>query len=156
MWRKVAMPVINFAEAETEVSTMSEDGLVTLASNHPVKETLDRLEVDLRAKNITIFARIDHSAGAASVAMPLRPTELLIFGNPKAGTPLMQSKQTIGIDLPVKMLGWQDASGKTWLTYNDPHWLVARHGLSSATDASVEALVTVLASLAKTAARSEQ
>ena len=99
----VAMPVINFAGAETEVLTMSDDGLVTIASNHPVKETLDRLEVDLRAKNITVFARIDHAAGAASVAMPLRPTELLIFGSPKAGTPLMQSKQMIGIDLPLKM-----------------------------------------------------
>jgi len=152
----VAMPVINFAGAETEVLTMSDDGLVTIASNHPVKETLDRLEVDLRAKNITVFARIDHAAGAASVAMPLRPTELLIFGSPKAGTPLMQSKQMIGIDLPLKMLGWQDAGGKTWLTYNDPHWLAARHGLDSATDTGIEALAAALASLAKAAARSDR
>jgi uncharacterized protein (DUF302 family) len=135
---------------------MSEDGLVTLASSHPVKETLDRLEVDLRAKNITVFARIDHAAGAASAGMPLRPTELLIFGNPKAGTPLMQLNQVTGIDLPLKILGWQDAGGKTWLTYNDPHWLAARHGLSAATDASVKALAAVLASLAAAAARAEQ
>jgi len=117
-----------------------------------VKETLDRLEADLRAKGITVFARIDHAAGAASVAMALRPTELLIFGNPKAGTPLMQSNQTIGIDLPLKVLVWQDAGGKVWLTYNDPDWLAQRHRLGPGTDASVTALASVLANLAKAAA----
>ncbi len=130
---------------------MSEDGLVTIASNYSVEETLDRLEVDLKAKNITVFVRIDHAAGAASVAMPLRPTELLIFGNPKSGTPLMQSNQTIGIDLPLKVLAWQDAGGKVWLTYTDPRWLARRHRLGSATDASVAALATVLANLVKAA-----
>jgi uncharacterized protein (DUF302 family) len=131
---------------------MSEDGVVTVASKYSVKETLDRLEGDLRAKDITVFARIDHAAGAASVEMPLRPTELLIFGNPKAGTPLMQSNQTIGIDLPLKMLGWQDAGGKVWLTYNDPGWLARRHRLGASTDANVNALAAVLANLAKAAA----
>lgn len=130
---------------------MDEDGLVTTASNFPFRETLDRLEADLRAKNITVFARIDHAAGAASVAMPLRPTELLIFGNPKAGTPLMQSRQTIGIDLPLKILAWQDAGGKVWLTYNDPRWLARRHQLGSATEASVGALATLLENLARSA-----
>ena len=130
---------------------MDEDGLVTVASKYPVRETLDRLEADLKAKNITVFARIDHAAGAASVAMPLRPTELLIFGNPKAGTPLMQSNQTIGIDLPLKILAWQDADGKVWLTYNDPRWLAGRHRLGSGTDAGVSALATLLAKLAKAA-----
>ena len=130
---------------------MSEDGLVTIASNYSVEETLDRLEVDLKAKNITVFVRIDHAAGAASVAMPLRPTELLIFGNPKSGTPLMQSNQTIGIDLPLKVLAWQDAGGKVWLTYTDPRWLARLHRLGSATDASVAALATVLANLVKAA-----
>lgn len=128
---------------------MSEDGLVTIASNYSVEETLDRLEVDLKAKDITVFVRIDHAAGAASVAMPLRPTELLIFGNPKSGTPLMQSNQTIGIDLPLKVLAWQDAGGKVWLTYTDPRWLARRHRLASGTDASVAALATVLANLVK-------
>jgi uncharacterized protein (DUF302 family) len=108
---------------------MSDDCLITLASNHPVKATMDRLEAALRDKGITLFARIDHAAGAASVDMPLRPTELIIFGNPKAGTPLMQARQSIGIDLPLKMLGWQDAAGKVWLAYNDPAWLARRHGL---------------------------
>jgi len=131
---------------------MDEDGLVTVASKYPVRETLDRLEADLKAKSITVFARIDHAAGAASVAMPLRPTELLIFGNPKAGTPLMQSNQTIGIDLPLKILAWQDADGKVWLTYNDPRWLAGRHRLGSGTDAGVSALATLLAKLAKAAA----
>ena len=131
---------------------MSEDGLVTVASKYSVKETLDRLEGDLKAKGITIFARINHAAGAASVAMPLRPNELLIFGNPKVGTPLMQSNQTIGIDLPLKILGWEDESGKVWLTYNDPAWLARRHRLGPATEASVNALATVLANLAKAAA----
>ncbi|MFI4865685.1 MAG: DUF302 domain-containing protein [Steroidobacterales bacterium] len=131
---------------------MSDDGLVTLTSNHAVRETLDRLEADLRAKNITVFARIDHAAGAASVALPLRPTELLIFGNPKAGTPLMQASQSIGIDLPLKILGWQDEGGKVWLTYNDPHWLAQRHRLDATTKASVGALASLLANLASAAA----
>jgi uncharacterized protein (DUF302 family) len=147
-----AIPIANLVRTKAEASTMSEDGLVTLASKFSVKETLGRLETDLKAKAITVFARIDHAAGATSVAMPLRPTEVLIFGNPKAGTPLMQSKQTIGIDLPLKVLGWQDAEGKVWLTYNDPSWLARRHRLGPDTDASVNALATALATLAKAAA----
>ncbi len=131
---------------------MSEDGLVTLASRGSVKETIDRLEADLRAKNITVFARIDHAAGANSVGIPLRPTELLIFGNPKAGTPLMQANQTIGIDLPLKVLAWQDAGGKVWLTYNEPSWLSRRHHLDRNIDETVNALETVLANVAKAAA----
>jgi uncharacterized protein (DUF302 family) len=131
---------------------MAEDGLVSIASKFSVKETLDRLEANLKAKDITVFARIDHGAGAASVGMALRPTEVLIFGNPKAGTPLMQSNQTIGIDLPLKILGWQDAGAKVWLTYNDPGWLARRHHLGSGADASVDALAAVLANLAKAAA----
>ena len=93
---------------------MSDDGLVTIASRHPVKETIDRLEAAVKAAGISVFARIDHAAGATSVGMPLRPTELLIFGNPKGGTPLMQSRQAIGLDLPLKMLAWEDGSGKVW------------------------------------------
>ena len=107
---------------------MSEDGLVTKASKFSVKKTLDRLETNLQGKKITVFARIDHAAGASSVAMPLKATELLIFGNPKVGTRLMRSNQTIGIDLPLKILVWQDAGGNVWLTYNDPSWLARRHG----------------------------
>jgi uncharacterized protein (DUF302 family) len=127
---------------------MSDDGLITLASNHPVKATMDRLEAALRDKGITLFARIDHTAGAASVDMPLRPTELIIFGDPKAGTPLMQARQSIGIDLPLKMLGWQDAAGKVWLAYNDPAWLARRHGLEGEAEAAVAGLAKALAMLA--------
>ena len=104
------------------------DGLVTVASSFGAKETIDRLEAVLKGGGATIFARVDHAAGAASVNLPLRPTELLIFGNPKGGTPLMQAQQTLGIDLPLKALAWEDQAGKVWVSYNDPVWLAARHG----------------------------
>jgi uncharacterized protein (DUF302 family) len=90
---------------------------------------MDRLEAEVKAKGLTVFARINHAAGAAEVALSLRPTELLIFGNAKGGTPLMQSNQTVGIDLPLKVLVWEDASGNTWLSYNDPSWIAKRHGM---------------------------
>ena len=144
--------VADLFPATAEASTMSEDGLVSVASSYPVKDTLDRLEAELKLKAITMFARIDHAAGAASVAMPLRPTEVLIFGNPKSGTPLMQSNQTIGIDLPLKVLAWQDAGGKVSLTYNDPGWLARRHRLGPDTDANASAMTALLAMLTKAAA----
>lgn len=107
---------------------MADNGLITVSSAHGVKETIDRFENDMKSKGMTIFARIDHAAGAEAVGLTLRPTELLIFGNAKAGTPLMQSHQTLGIDLPLKVLAWEDAAGKVWLSYNAPGWLAARHG----------------------------
>jgi uncharacterized protein (DUF302 family) len=110
---------------------------------------MDRLEAALRANGLTIFARIDHAAGAAAAGLPLRPTELLIFGNARGGTPLMQADQTTGIDLPLKALVWQDAAGKTWLSYNDPAWIAKRHGLGRAADAPVSAVTGVLSSAAK-------
>lgn len=130
---------------------MAEEGLVTIASKYSVKETLDRLAAALAAKSITIFARIDHAEGARSVGMDLRPTELLIFGAPKAGTPLMQAKQTIGIDLPLKALAWEDADGKVWLGYNDMAWLARRHRLPESAETSVAALRAVLDQLAQAA-----
>jgi len=114
-----------------EVQAMAADGLITLRSSYGPKETMNKLETEVKAKGLTVFARIDHAAGAAEVGLPLPPTELLIFGNAKGGTPLMQSVQTIGIDLPLKALVWQDASGTTWLSYNDPNWLAKRHGLGA-------------------------
>lgn len=105
-------------------------GLVTKKSAHSVAQTLDRLEGALKDKGIVVFARIDHTAGAKKAGMPLRSTELLIFGNPKLGTPLMQSKQTIGIDLPLKVLAWEDENGQVWLTYNAPDFLANRHGIT--------------------------
>jgi uncharacterized protein (DUF302 family) len=131
---------------------MSETGLVTIASHHTVKETIDRLVAGLGAKGITVFARIDHAAGAALVGMPLRPTELLIFGHPKGGTPLMQAHQTIGIDLPLKVLSWEDAAGKVWLSYNDVGWLAQRHHLGADVASVVDALGRGVASLAEAAA----
>ena len=122
---------------------MSDAGLLTRESRYSAKTTLDRLEAAAKAKGLTIFARIDHAAGAAAVGMPLRPTELLIFGNARGGTPLMQAEQTVGIDLPLKALAFEDAAGKTWLTTNDTAWLAARHGV-----ACVEAVKTLSAVLA--------
>jgi uncharacterized protein (DUF302 family) len=109
---------------------MAVQGLTTIKSSHAPGETMERLEAAVKAKGLTVFARIDHAGGASAAGLSLRPTELLIFGNAKGGTPLMQSVQTIGIDLPLKALVWQDASGETWLSWNDPAWLAARHGLS--------------------------
>ena len=111
---------------------------------------MNRLEAAVTAKGMTVFARIDHAAGASAVGLSLRPTEVLIFGNAKAGTPLMQSAQTIGIDLPLKALVWQDISGKTWLSFNDPAWLAQRHGLSGQ-EAAVSAMTATLDAVAKAA-----
>jgi uncharacterized protein (DUF302 family) len=125
------------------------DGLITLRSAYGPTETMSRLEAAVKAKGLTVFARIDHAAGAAEVGLPLLPTEVLIFGNARGGTPLMQAMQTIGIDLPLKALVWQDESGSTWLSYNDPAWLARRHGLGHQTDTTVNALAGALDALAK-------
>jgi len=105
------------------------DGLITLPSQFGPEETMGRLEIELRAKGMNIFARIDHAAGAREAGLELRPTEVIIFGNARGGTPLMQSAQTAGIDLPLKALVWQDETNKTWISYNEPSWIAARHGL---------------------------
>src|SRR6267142_4208714 len=104
------------------------DGLVTLKSAHGAKDTMDRLESAVKQKGLNVFARIDHAAGAAKLGEKLRATELLIFGNPQGGTPFMECAQTVGIDLPLKALVWQDESGQVWLGYNDPAYLAKRHG----------------------------
>jgi uncharacterized protein (DUF302 family) len=110
---------------------MAVDGMITVPSSHGPIETINKFEAEVNAKGMIVFARIDHAAGAAAVGLSLRPTELLIFGNAMGGTPLMQSAQTIGIDLPLKALVWQDQSGSIWLSYNDPGWLAKRHGLGA-------------------------
>ena len=127
---------------------MSGNGLITIGSAFSVRETIDRLTAKSTSLGLNVFARIDHAAGAAKVNMPLRPTELLIFGTAKGGTPLMQDRQTVGIDLPLKALAWEDANGKAWLTYNDPAWVEERHGLST----DIRAIVTVMATLTHYAA----
>jgi uncharacterized protein (DUF302 family) len=136
------------------VQAMAADGLTTVRSGLGPKDTMNRLEAEVKAKGMTVFARIDHAVGAAEVGLVLRPTELLIFGNVKAGTPLMQSIQAIGIDLPLKMLVWQDASGATWLSYNDPSWLAKRHGLGHEVEATVSAMAAALNAVAKMATKS--
>ncbi len=105
------------------------NGVVTLPSQNTVKETADKLENLLKSKGMTVFIRVDHAKGAEKVGKKLRPTELVIFGNPKVGTPLMQCGQTMGLDLPQKVLIWQDQRGKVWLSYNDPDHLAEHHDL---------------------------
>lgn len=131
---------------------MAADGLITIASHFGPKETLDRLEADVKAKGLTVFARIDHAAGAAAVGMTLLPTAVLIFGNARGGTPLMQANQMIGIDLPLKVLVSQDTSGKTWLSYFDPSSLAKRHGLPAETATPVGNLGAALRGLTAHAA----
>jgi len=130
---------------------MAVDGLTTIPSSFGPKETTDRLETEIKAKGMTVFARIDHAAGAAAVGLSLRPTELLIFGSAKAGTPLMQASQTIGIDLPLKALIFEDAAGKVWLSYNDPGWLVNRHGPGAAATHIADAMEAALGAVMRQA-----
>lgn len=122
------------------------EGLVALPSPFAARETLDRFEACVRRKGLLVFARIDHAAGAARIGKRLRPTELLIFGHPQGGTPLMETVQTLGIDLPLRALAWEDAAGQVWLGYNDPGYLARRHGLVESPAA--EALSRALAALA--------
>lgn len=128
------------------------DGLTTVESHFGPKETLDRLDNEVRAKGLTVFARIDHSAGAAAVGMTLLPTAVLIFGNARGGTPLMLTNQLIGLDLPLKVLVYQDTSGKTWLSYTDPPVLAKRYGLPAETAAQVSTLALALRALTAKAA----
>jgi uncharacterized protein (DUF302 family) len=132
---------------------MAADGLTTIPSSFGPKETMDRLEAEIRAKGMTAFARIDPAAGAAEAGLPLRPTELLIFGSAKAGTPLMQANQAIGIDLPLKALAFEDEAGKVWLAHNDPLWLAQRHGLGAAFSHTIDAMAVTLDAVATKATK---
>lgn len=127
------------------------DGLVTIKSPHSAKDTMNRLEDVVKQRGLNVFARIDHAAGAAKVGRSLRPTELLIFGNPQGGTLFMECAQSVGIDLPLKVLVWEDASSQVWLGYNDPAFLAQRHGVAQCP--VVENLRKALAGIAEAAAR---
>ncbi len=129
---------------------MIPDGLIVMASSHPPKDAMDLLAASVARHGMTIFARVDHAAGAKDAGMVLRPTEVLIFGSPKAGTPLMQAAQTLGIDLPLKALVWQDEAGKTLLAYYDPRWLAKRHGVTG-NEHLLEAMAGALQAVAKDA-----
>jgi uncharacterized protein (DUF302 family) len=129
-------------------SDLVDADLVTLPSAHGATETVERLKALLSQKKIQVFADIDHAAGAQKVGLSLRPTRLLIFGNPQAGTPLMQSQQTIGLDLPLRVLVWEDEAGKVWLTYHRPEFLAERHDVRDH-DEAVQALGAGLAGLTR-------
>lgn len=132
----------------------ADEGLIVKPSAHPVAQTLDRLEAVLGKKGIVVLARVDHAANAANAGLELPPTEVLIFGNPKLGTPLMQSARTIGIDLPMKALVWEDEAGDVFLAYNDPAWLAARHGIEDRTEV-IETMSGALGALTDAATTGE-
>jgi uncharacterized protein (DUF302 family) len=111
------------------MTSSASSGIVDTLSNHSVDETVERLKGILQAKGVVLFALVDHSGEAEKVGMKMHPTKLLIFGSPKAGTPLMLAAPSIAIDLPLKMLVWEDGQGKVWVSYNSPEYLQARHGL---------------------------
>jgi uncharacterized protein (DUF302 family) len=127
---------------------MSADGLITVRSSFGPEETMSRLEAEVSARGMTVFSHIDHAAGAAAIGLPLRPTNLLVFGGAKGGTPLMQAVQTVGIDLPLKALVWQDEAGTTFLSYNDPAYITRRHGTGEAAKPVIEAMSGVLKAVA--------
>jgi len=114
---------------------------------------MDRVEAQIQARGLNVFARIDHAAGAAEVGLPLAPTDLIIFGNARGGTPLMQSVQTVGIDLPLKILVWQDAANNTWLSYNEPRWIAQRHGVVDG-ESTINKMADLLGAIAKEASGS--
>ena len=132
---------------------MAQEGLVSVTSRFAVAETMQRLLAALKKRDMTVFARIDHAANAAMVGMELRPTEVVLFGNPKGGTVLMQDQQRVGIDLPLKALAWEDADGKVWLTYNAADWIAARAGLGEKSAGAVAAKTKALAAIAEEATK---
>jgi uncharacterized protein (DUF302 family) len=129
------------------------DGLTLRLSHSGPKETMDRLASAVTEQGMTVVARIDHAAAAAQVGMALRPTEVLIFGSPRAGTPLMQAAQTLAIDLPLKAMVWQDEDGNTCVAYYEPKWLAQRHGVPGASNALLDAMTDKLAAVVEQATK---
>jgi len=130
-------------------NAQDDSGVVRIASLHSVGETLDRLERLLKERGLIVFARIDFSGDAARAGLAMRAEQMLVFGNPRAGTPLMQAVPESGIDLPLKALAWEDADGKTWLAYNSPEYVLRRHGLAASFGANLAAPVPLLEAAAK-------
>jgi uncharacterized protein (DUF302 family) len=112
------------------IGALAAEGLIAVKSPRSAKDTMSRLEEVVKQRGLNVFARIDHAAGAAKIGKTLRPTELLIFGSPQGGTPFMECEQTVGIDLPLKALVWEDGAGQVWLGYNDPAFLAQRHAVA--------------------------
>src|SRR5262249_53228255 len=136
-----------------QTASVLASGWTTIPSQFAPKETMDRLETEIQTNGMEVFARIDHAEGAANVRLTLRPTELIIFGNARGGTLLMQSMQTVGIDLPLKALVWEDASGATWLSYNEPNWIAERHGITNK-DSVLTKMSELLRAIARKASNS--
>ena len=128
---------------------MTNHGMVHISTSHSVEDALEKLQAILKTRGIPVFALIDHSGEAAKVGMEMRPTRLLIFGNPKGGTPLMLAAPTIAIDLPLKILIWEDDQGKTWITYNSPEYLAVRHQLPANLVQNIAFLATLAATVAE-------
>jgi len=126
---------------------MTVDGLKTDLSRYEPSETVARVLSVIERLGMTVLARVDHAAAAATVGMELRPTEVILFGNPKTGTPLMQDAQTMGVDLPLKVLVWQDEQDRTWVSYNDPFWLAARHKVAEGSTPILEMMAQALAKI---------
>lgn len=135
---------------ETTTTINAEKGLVTLQSNHSVKDTADKLASILESKGMTVFARVDHQKNAAGVNLELRPTQVIMFGNPKAGTPLMQCEQSVAIDLPQKILISEDADNKVWLSYNNPDYLKTRHDIQGC-DTAIDNISKALSGISQAA-----
>lgn len=133
--------------------TASDTGVVRIASAHSVPETAARLEALLKERGVLIFARIDFSGDAARAGLELRPEQMLIFGNPQAGTPLMQAQALAGLDLPLKALIFEDAAGKAWIAWNDPQYIVHRHALPATLAANLAAVVPLIERAAQPNAR---
>jgi uncharacterized protein (DUF302 family) len=127
----------------------TDHGIVRIASHHTVAETMSRIESLLKQRGILVFARIDFSADAARAGLSMRPEQLLMFGNPKAGTPLMQAAPIAGLDLPLKALVWEDGDDRTWIAYNDPLYIVRRHALAPTLSANLAAVIPILESAAQ-------
>ena len=131
------------------MTSLPGNGIIHLRSSYSVSETLQRLEAALAAKNLKVFARVDHSGEAEKVGLTMRPTQLIIFGSPKAGTPLMVASPTLAIDLPLKALAWEDGEGAVWLSYNDPEYLKRRHGIPDELVKNIAGAGAVLAQAVK-------
>lgn len=150
--RKILLVIALFGLFSTGLH--ANEGMISVKSAHSVAVTADRLEKILAGKGMTVFKRIDHAAGAAKVGKELRPTELVIFGNPKVGTPLMQCSHSIAIDLPQKALIWEDDGGQVWFSYNDPQFLALRHGTRGC-DAVLKKVAAALGKFANAASAAE-
>jgi len=149
-----AIPVlfILFSLTSGTVNATDSNGMIKIKSAHSVSQTIDKLEAVLTKKGMTIFKRVNHTAGASKVGLQLRPTELLIFGNPKVGTPLMQCSQTAALDLPQKALAYKDENGQVWLLYNDPAYMAKRHHIHGC-EKAIQKVTNALAKFANVATK---